>query len=142
MSNELKNIMTNGTYCLRFGMLQKEEQLVLKYFPTMPAQKSPQLLRQQSAENPVLNEPKLEPNIVAECWGKSKINNFVQKLGFLDSSQSDENGKLINAFRQLTNVSGAFIKFYKQSNNGIIILYFSFTYLFSLHTVYMKSLLL
>ena len=106
--------MTNGTYCLRFGMLQKEQQLVLKYFPTVPAKKSPQLSRQESAEDPVPNDP----NSVAEYWGKSKINNFVQKLGFLDSSQSDENGKLIKAFRQLTDVCGDLKKFYQQSNNN------------------------
>ena len=104
MSNELKSIMTNGTYCFRFGTLQKEEQLVLKYFPAMPAEIFPHLSRQQSVEYPVPNEP----NLVAEYWGKSKINNFVEKLGFLDSSQSDENGKLIKAFHQLTDVCGDF----------------------------------
>lgn len=99
VSNELKNIMENGQYCLYFKA-HLEGRLVLTYCPNVVSQTLPHVPQQQITKEPV----KCEPKLVTERWEKSKIDNFVQKLGFLDSSQSDKEGKMIQAFRQITDV--------------------------------------
>lgn len=88
--------MGNGEYCLDFGTHQKGR-LILRYCPGVVPHKSP-------GEQPVEESIRCEPKGVTESWGKAKIDNFVQKLGFLDSSQSNEEGSMQQAFRHITDV--------------------------------------
>lgn len=88
--------MKNGEYCIDFGS-HPEGTLILKYCPDLVPHKSP-------GEEAGKEFAKCEPRCVTESWGKAKIDNFVQKLGFLDSSQSNEGGSMQQAFRHITDV--------------------------------------
>lgn len=91
--------MENGQYCVYFKT-HLEGRLILRYCPNVGSQTLPHVPPQQLTEEAVNCEPKL----MTESWEKSKIDNFVQKLGFLDSSQSGQEGNMIQAFRQITDV--------------------------------------
>ena len=88
--------MENGEYCLDFGTYQKGR-LILRYCPGVVSHRPP-------GEQTVEESMRCEPKGVAESWEKAKIDNFVQKLGFLDSSQSDGEGSMQQAFRHITDV--------------------------------------
>ena len=88
--------MRNGEYCIYF-VSHQEGRLILRYCPNLVPDKSP---GEETGEEFV----KCEPEAVTESWRKAKIDDFVQKLGFLDSSQSNGGGSMQQAFRHITDV--------------------------------------
>ena len=93
VANELEDIMENGKFLIQFTK-SGGHSLSLKYFPRLETQKSQQLPSQQL----IPESPKCELLVLQ----KQQIDNFVQKLGFMDTTEGDN---FVKTFRHTTNVS-------------------------------------
>lgn len=85
VSNELKDIMENGNYLIG----TRREQFALSYQPCV--------LLKESSSHSVGSRNNTEIQLCRE-----EIDNFVQKLGFLDPKDDED---LVKKFRHITNVS-------------------------------------